>query len=138
MSISAVSSNLTKSSNAIELYQGESKDLSLFVCQDVEQADGTFVEEPVDLTGATLTMTVRTMAGSPDVLISKSSSNALEIEILSPEEDGEALIHIDSVDTETMAAGEYRFDIWVLLSSGKRVPVVEVSEFIVNEPITKP
>jgi hypothetical protein len=137
MSISQISSNITKSSNAIEIYRGESKDLELEVTQVVENAEGNDEEQPVNFTGAVIYLTVRATASSPDALISKDSTNALDIEILIPETDGLALIHLSPDDTKNMEAEKYVFDVWIVLSSGKQVPVVEVSEFIVKEPVTK-
>ena len=137
MSISGVSSNITKSSNSIDLYQGESKDLDLFVVEEVKDINGVLIEQPVNLTGATIYFSVRKKANSPELLIGKDSTNILAIEILSPATDGKAIIHLLSSDTKNMQAGEYVFDVWVVLSSGKNVPVVEISEFLVKEAVTK-
>lgn len=137
MSVSQVSSNITKSSNSIEVFKGESKDLELEVTKIAKNAEGNDVEQPVDLTGSAVHFTVRTMAASPEVLISKDTTNALDVEIQTPATDGLVLIHLVPLDTKNLPAGEYVFDIWLVLSSGKQVPVVEVSEFIVKEPVTK-
>jgi hypothetical protein len=137
MSISSISSNITKSSNSIEVFQGESLDLELEVTTIVTAADQTESEEPVDLTSSTVYFCVRTRPGDPELLIHKDSGSALEIEILTPETDGLASIHLVPDDTRNLPAGEYVFDIWVVLSSGKQVPVVEVSEFKVKEPVCK-
>lgn len=137
MAISGLSSNITKSSSAIEVYQGESRDVELEVVQDVEQIDGTFLEEPVDLTGAKVCFTVRKEVGNPEVKISKDTDNVLEAEILTPATDGLATIYLVPVDTLYLERGDYVFDIWVVLSNGKKLPVIEVSEFIVKEPVTK-
>lgn len=137
MSISGTSSNITKSSNSIDLYQGESKDLDLSIVKEVKDINGVPVEQPVDLTGATIYFCVRRKVNSPDLLIAKNSTNILDIEILTPLTDGLAIIHLASDDTRNMEAGEYVFDIWIVLSSGKKTPVVEVSEFIVKEAVTK-
>ena len=137
MSITQVSSNITKSSNAIEVYKGESKDLELEITQFVENAEGNEEEQPVPLDGCTIYMTVRVTASSPEALIEKDSTNALDIEILTPAEDGLALIHLIPDDTKNLEADTYVFDIWLVLSTGKQVPVIEVSEFIVKEPVTK-
>jgi len=137
MSISGASSNITKSSNSIDIYQGESQDLDLSIVQEVKDVNDVLVEEPVDLTGSVIYFSVRTKASSPDLLISKISSNILDVEIPSPLTDGLAIIHLASDDTKNMAAGEYVFDVWIVLSSGKKVPVVEVSEFLVKEAVTK-
>lgn len=137
MSISSTSSNISKSDSTIELYQGETKDLDLEIVQCVEQPDGSELEQPVDLTGAKICFTVRKKLGDPTANISKDSDNALEIELLSPFEDGKAIIHIVSADTEHMEPSSYVFDVWVVLSSGKKVPVIEPSEFLIKEPVTK-
>ena len=137
MAISGSSSNITSSSSSIELYQGESKDLELEIVREVDQIDGTVKEEPVNLTGGKVCFTVRKAIGDPEIKISKDSLSALEIEILTPATDGLATIHIVSEDTLFLEAGKYVFDVWVVLSSGKKVPVIEVSEFIVKEPVTK-
>jgi hypothetical protein len=137
MSISGTSSNITKSSNSIDVYQGESKDLDLEVVKEVKDINGVLVEQPVDLTGSILYFCVRLKVNSPDLLIAKDSTNILNIEILTPLTDGKAIVHLVPDDTRNMAAGSYLFDIWIVLSSGKRVPVVEVSEFLVKEAVTK-
>lgn len=137
MAISGASSNITSSSSSIEVYQGESKDLELEIVQEVEQPDETVVEEPVDLTGSKVCMTVRKTVGDPERKIAKDSTNALDIEILTPATDGMVIIHIVPDDTMNLDPGKYVFDVWVVLSSGKRLPVIEVSEFIVKEPVTK-
>ncbi|MHC4930165.1 MAG: hypothetical protein ACYTFU_10965 [Planctomycetota bacterium] len=137
MAISSGSSNITKSSSSIELYQGESKDLELEIVQEVDDVDGNPEEEPVNLTSAKVCFTVRKVVGDPEVKIAKDSTNALQIEILTPATDGLAIIHIVSDDTQNLDPGKYVFDVWVVLSSGKKLPVIEVSDFIVKEPVTK-
>ena len=137
MSLSSTSSNISKSSSSIEIYQGESKDLELEIVKDVDQPDGSTIEEPVDLTGAKVCFTVKKRVGDVDALISKDSTNALDIEIVTPPEDGMAIIHIVNDDTFNLEPGSYVFDIWAVLSSGKKAIVIEPSEFIVKEPVTK-
>jgi hypothetical protein len=137
MSISQVSSNITKSSNSIEVFKGESLDLELEVTTIVTAADSTESEEPVDLTGSTVFFCMRRRASDPDTLITKDSGSALEIEILTPADNGVALIHLVPDDTKNLPADEYVFDVWIILSSGKQVPVVEVSEFKIKEPVCK-
>lgn len=140
MSVSTVSSNLSKSSNAIDLYKGESKDINLTVEQLASEAESNEcvqVYSAVDLTGATLYFTVRKTASSATALIGKDSTNIIDIEILSPATGGKAIIHITSGDTANLEAGSYVFDVWVEFSSGKRSPVIEVSEFIVREAVKK-
>ena len=137
MSISSSSSNISKSSSSIEVYQGESKDLEVEIVQEVDDVDGNPQEEPVNLTGAKVCFTVRKAVRDPEVKIAKDSLNVLDIEILSPATSGFAMIYLTSDDTIFMDPGKYVFDVWVVLSSGKKVPVIEVSDFIVKEPVTK-
>ena len=131
MSISASGSNITKSSNSIELFRGQSKDLELTITQ-VEDGE----ESALDLTGSTVYFTLKKKPGDAVALVSKTSASALDIEILSPAEDGIAKIYINPLDTSGLEADKYFFDVWVKLSSGKRFPVIEVSDFIIKEPIT--
>jgi len=137
MSISNSSSNISKSSSSIELYQGESKDLEIEIVKEEEDVDGNPIEVPLPLTGSKVCFTVRKLVTDPAIKIAKDSLNVLDIEIKSPATDGIVIIYIVSEDTRLLDPGRYVFDIWVVLSSGKKVPVVEVSEFIVKEPVTK-
>lgn len=137
MALSSSSSNITKSSSSIELYQGESKDLELEIVKEVDDVDGNAQEEPVDLTSAKVCLTVRKTVEDQVIQIAKDSTNVLDIEILSPATDGMVMIYLVSDDTQNMEPGKYVFDIWVVLSSGKKLPVIEVSEFIVKAAVTK-
>lgn len=137
MAISNSSSNISKSSSSIEVYQGESKDMELEIVQEVDDVDGNPEEVPVDLTGAKVCFTVRKSVGDSEVKIFKDSTNVLDIEILTPATEGFATIYLTSDDTLLLDPGKYVFDVWVTLSSGKRLPVIEVSDFIVKEPVTK-
>lgn len=137
MALSSSASNITKSSSAIELYQGESKDLELEIVKEVDDVDGNPEEKPVDLENAKICFTVRKTVEDPIANISKDSTNVLDIEIQSPATDGMVLIFLVSSDTRNMEPGKYVFDIWVVLSSGKELPVIEVSEFIVKAAVTK-
>jgi len=128
---------MTKSSSSIELYQGESRDLELELVRCVVQVDGSEIEQPLELNGAKICFTVRKSVGDPTVKIVKTSDNVAEIEILSPPEDGKALIYILAEDTALLEPGKYVFDIWVILVSGKKVPVIEPADFLIKEPVTK-
>lgn len=137
MSISGLSSNITASSNSIDLYQTESRDIDLLVVEDVPDVNGVLVQQPMDLTGATVTFSVRDDVSSPTLLIGKDSTDSSKIEITLPMTSGEVVIHIVPGDTQHMEPGEYVFDIWVELSSGKRIPIVPPSEFLIKEAVTK-
>jgi len=137
VAISNSSSNISKSSSSIELYQGESQDLEIEIVKEDEDVDGNPIEVPLNLTGAKVCFTVRKTVSDPEVKIAKDSLNVLDIEILTPATSGFVMVYIASDDTLYMDPGKYVFDVWVVLSSGKKVPVVEVSEFIIKEPVTK-
>lgn len=137
MSIAVISSNITKNSNTIDLYQGESRDIELEVVEDIPDVNGVLAEQPVDLTGAAIYLSVRSKPSSPELLLSKNSTNTASIEINTPPTSGLVTIHMVSADTKFMFPGGYVFDVWVVLASGKSVPVIEISEFIIKEPVTK-
>jgi len=137
MALTAVASTLSKSPNSVELYKGQSKDLEVTIVQvGVDPDTGNEGDVAVDLTGATIYFTVKWAAGDPGCLISKKSTVSTEISINTPETDGIATIHLLTQDTYKLEAATYVFDVWVVLSSGKAYPVIEVSEFIVKEPVT--
>ena len=137
MAFSSLTSNITKSSNSIEMSQGESRDLDLWVVNEVTNIDGVSYDEPVDLTGATVYFSVRRKTESPHVLIRKYSGDVLAIEMIAPSSCGMAVIHLFSDDTKHMRPGEYVFDVWVLFSTGKQVPVIEPTEFIIKGAVTR-
>lgn len=109
----------------------------LSVVEDVKDVHGVLCEQPVDLTGASVYFSVRTTNGSPVLLIGKDTTDSANIEIIPPDTCGNAVVHISPIDTQHMDPGEYVFDIWVVLSTGKRIPVIEPSEFVVKETPTK-
>lgn len=136
MSIDLTSSTLSKSPRSLEVWKGQSLDIELEVVKLQTQAGGFDIEIPEDLTGATAKFTVRRAVGDPAVTFQKTTDNVAEIEILAPSIDGMMVVHIVPSDTENLDADTYMYDMWVELSSGDRGPVIEVSEFIVKEPIT--
>lgn len=114
--------------NEIEIYRGASKTYELHVT-DAEEAD-------VDLTGARVILTVKCDLSDPAPLIQKDSDvGAAQIDINHPLE-GKAEIKFVPSDTQTLDAGEYVFDVWVVLASGTRSPVVSPSPFKVVAGVT--
>ena len=117
-----------RTTSSVEVYKGESKTLQLTILDCERNA--------VDLTGATLYFTVKGNLNDCKVLFQKTSAQASEILILSPATDGVAEIYISPSDTSALDAGDYKYDIWVVLSSGKQVPVIAPSLFKVIQPVT--
>lgn len=137
MALTKVASTLTKSSNAVEVYKGQSKDLQIKIVEDgVDPVSGKPGDVPVPLTGATVYCSVRTRPGNPELLISKVSTDSTQITIETPAINGICTIHLIPTDTYKLDADTYVFDVWVVLSGGKTYPVIEVTEFIVKEPVT--
>ena len=114
--------------NEVEIYRGSSKTYEL------EVVDGE--EHAVDLTGARIVLTVKCDVMDPAPLIQKDSQvGATQIDITHPKE-GLAEIKFVPSDTQTMDVGEYVFDVWVVLSSGTRGPVILPSPFKVVAGVT--
>ena len=113
--------------NSVEIVRGSSKTLKLKV------TDGN--GEIVNLTGATIYFTVKKNVKDELSLIDKSSLSISEIEIPNPT-DGTALIYLIPQDTASLAATNYTFDVWVVLSSGERFVVVQPSVFKVTVGVT--
>ena len=137
MGISIDKSSLTSSPNIIELYKGQSKDIPMLVTKPALDTEGNLIDIPFNLDGCTLFFSVRLDEDSPDILISKVSTDPEQIQILTPFEDGKSVIFISYQDTLYMEPGRYRFDVWVELPNDKRFPVVEPSDFVVKKSITR-
>lgn len=129
-------SNINKSSNAVEIYRGQSKDLELEMTVDKEQPSGEVEEVPLKLGGVSIFLSVKRDIDHTKPIIYKSTDDALQIEVKGDPDDGIALIHFDPGDTKDEIPGDLVFDVWVQLSSGKRYPVVEVALFKILKPVT--
>lgn len=102
--------------NTVRLVRGQTKTLRVVV----KTKEG----KCVDITGLSMTMTVRPDCG-PDVAeISKSTDNG--IEYLDPAH-GVARITLESGDTEGLSVGVHRYDVWVIGDEVKK-PVVRWAE----------
>lgn len=113
--------------NALSIIRGSSKTLELSVVDDSDAA--------VPLTGAQIYFTVKRCADDSQSLISKTTAVITQIEITSAV-GGKARIFLNPGDTQNMPAGNYTFDVWVVLTSGKRFPVVLPSTFEVLPGVT--
>lgn len=114
--------------NLIEIYRGASKTYEL------EVVDGE--DHAVDLTGARVVFSVKCDLSDPAPLVQKDSQvGPTQIDITLPKE-GIAEIKLLPSDTQTMDVGEYIFDVWVVLASGTRGPVILPSPFKVLAGVT--
>jgi hypothetical protein len=119
--------SLLSPANAVVIYRGTSKTLEL----TVTDASGN----PVDLTGSTIYFTVKKCIEEQEVLFQKRSTDPLQIEITQPKA-GKAKIYIQPIDTSSLEIRSYKFDVLVVLSSGKRYIVVPPTDLTVQLAVT--
>lgn len=102
---------------------GASRDLSL-----------TWTEggEPVDLSGWTARLQVRSSAASPTVLIDLESPTEIVLG-----SDGTIWTQLSSAQTDALAAGTYRYDLRLEDGDGQVLYLVE-GALKVKEPVTRP
>ena len=129
-------SNINKNSNAVEIYRGQSLDLELELTTDEKQPDGEIKEVPLKLGNVIITLSVKREIADERAIITKSTADALQIEVIDDPDNGIALIHFDPADTKDEETGDLVFDVWTELASGKRYPVVEVALFKILRPVT--
>ena len=110
---------------AIYMFRGDSRTLAITVTDSADQ--------PIDLTGAIARFTVR-KAIDKEVLISKSSADPAQIDIIDPT-NGKLEIYIVPNDTKTLKPGGYVFDVEITLSNGKVYTVV-FGNFIVKGDVS--
>lgn len=113
--------------NAVTVYRGSSKTLKL----TVTDSDG----DAVDLTGARIVLSAKKDISDRDPVIQKDSQGVGEVEVTSPRE-GKAEIYLIPEDTQNLDACTYVFDVWVVLASGERYPVIRSSELVVESGVT--
>lgn len=113
--------------NTITMTAGTSKTFGL----TVNDCDGN----PVDITGARIIFTVKGCVDDTQPIIQKDSNNPLEIVLTQPRL-GQAQIYLQPADTQNLDPGEYVFDVWVILPSGKRYQVITPTPFIIKAGVT--
>lgn len=129
-----MSAGLLDPKNVLSVYRGESKTLLLLVDQPDPDNVGAYL--PVDLTGASVYFTVKTQADSIDIVLQKTTAQITEIELSDPR-GGLARIFLHPLDTQPLSTrATYVFDVWVVLGSGARHPVVPPSTFRVLPAVT--
>lgn len=115
--------------NGFEIYQGSAKTLELLVT-DVDTG------KALDLTDCDVYFTARRLIEDPIPVIFKSSLDPLQIAKTRPTY-GIAQIYLGPTDTRSLEIGEYVFDVWVRLPSGKPYPVIEPSRLVVKWAVTR-
>lgn len=114
--------------NAVSIIRGSSKTLEMTV---IDADTG----KPADLTGGKVVLTVKEAVTDLNPVIQKISTDVTQAEITVPR-GGIARIYLVPGDTQTLALKDYVFDVWVVLASGKRYPVVQPSVFTVQPGVT--
>lgn len=113
--------------NAIQIIRGASRTVELAVTDDTGA--------PVDLTGAKVYLSVKSSPTDARPLIQKVSTDSTQVEITTPRE-GKAKIYFVPADTQNLDPHEYTFDVWAVLASGKRYPIIEPSIFAVQPGVS--
>lgn len=122
-------------SQKLQIIQGSSLTVRLTVTEE-DTADR------VDLTGAAVHFRVKKLITDTALVISKSTAVPAEIVIASPQTgdtEGQADVFFQPSDTsgiDLTIDGKHVFDAWVVLASGKRHSVVNVSVFDVQRAVT--
>lgn len=137
MALPLTVSTITKNTDTISVYKGETKDIQITIIQDgIVEETGKPGEIPVPLDGAMVYFSVKDRVSNPRSLIYKTSADPTEITIEQPPKNGVVTIHLLAEDTINLEADTLVFDVWVRLSNGKQYPVIEVSEFALTQPVT--
>ena len=113
----------------IRFFQGEDAAYLIEVLDENRDA--------ANLSGTILALSVvRTLGGTP--VITKSSAVSGEIDILFPESEGRAKAYFVPADTLGLSPGDYFYDVWATLMSGKVITVVRPSRFTILQPAAPP
>lgn len=117
-------------SQSISVFKGQSRTYHLLVREDPGGL-------PANLTGATVFFTIKKNLTDANAVVTKSSVLAVEILLLDQVNfKGQADIFLLISDTVNLAVGEYVYDVWVELGSGKRFSVIDPSLFTILTPVT--
>lgn len=119
---------LTQPQNAVQIVRGSSKTFELTVL-DVDGA-------AVNLTGARVLMSVKRAVTDARPVIQKDSAVGIAQVAITVPLAGRAEIYLEPSDTQTLDDREYVFDVWVVLASGKRYPVIAPSVLVVAPSVT--
>ena len=128
-------SNILGVENSLAITRGESATFQLYVTNPDEAVSGE-ASPPVNLTGSRVVFTVKRCISDKDVVFRKDSANGvLEIALVDAKA-GEVEIYITPDDTSRLEAGEYVFDVWVILVDGSRYKVVGPASLVIAEGVT--
>jgi hypothetical protein len=113
--------------NAVAIVKGSSRTYEIRV-QDEHC-------EPVNLTGCTMYFTVKEHLNDVAPYIQKTSLNALEIEFVDAL-GGVARVYVNPSDTFHARVKPYCFDVWLILTTGKRYVIIPPSIFDIQAAVT--
>lgn len=113
--------------NAVSIIKGTSRTYEIVV-QDENC-------KPVDLTGSTMYFTVKSHATDVAQLFQKISTDPLQI-LFTDALGGIARVYVNPADTFNASVKPYLFDVWLVLSTGKRYVVIPTSTFVVQTSVT--
>ncbi len=111
----------------VEITRAENKTLEL----TVRNKDDVIF----NLTGHTLTFTVKSSSAEIANLILKTSASASEINLVDPV-NGRADIILVPGDTVNIEPGDYEYDVWVTLNTGEDFTVIKLSSFKITARVT--
>jgi len=123
----ALSVGIMQPENAVAILKGSSRTYEIRV-QDEHC-------EPVNLTGCTMYFTVKENQSDIAPYIQKTSLNALEIEFTDAL-GGVARVYLNPADTFNAKVKPYCFDVWLILTTGKRYVIVTPSIFDIQAAVT--
>ena len=95
-----------------------------------------------NITGAVITFTVRSRKDSPDppLIQLDSTNNPTQVIVLTPQTDADKLgrftVTLNPSDTEKIPAGEYIYDIKMVLAAVTSI-VVAPNKFVLRQPVTR-
>ena len=113
--------------NAVQIIRGTSKTLVVTTTDSKGK--------PIDLTGARVIMTVKGRVEDTQNVFQKTTDVLTQVEVTDPKA-GIAQIYISPSDTQTQEIKTYVFDVWVVLTSGKRYAAVPPSLFDIQPGVT--
>lgn len=91
--------------------------------------------KPVNLTGARVVFTVKQRLSDTQVVMQKTTDDPTQAVVTKPFA-GEAEIYLTPADTKNLSPKQYVFDVWVVLTSGKRYAVIPPSTFELQAGVT--
>jgi hypothetical protein len=106
------------------MYRGDHKTFEL----SVKDSDNV----AVNITGATLTFSVKNDPNDPTALISKSTAVVTEIALTTPV-NGLAEIYLLPADTRDLEAGTYVYDVQIVTAASKKHTLVRANLILLDD-----